>query len=129
MHDGRPLGIKRVIVNLLENAGNYAHEPAIELRHEGRMLCIEVSDEGPGIPESAFEQVFDPFYRSGDSRTDTAEGLIALLRGRSFESRVGADTAQSAKAQGWWARVELNSTRREALTPYQPALLSRKPLP
>ena len=45
VYDGRPLGIKRVIVNLLENAEKYAQQPRIELARDERLVSIEVSDD------------------------------------------------------------------------------------
>ncbi|MDP9690265.1 UNVERIFIED_ORG: two-component system osmolarity sensor histidine kinase EnvZ [Pseudomonas mohnii] len=112
VYDGRPLGIKRVIVNLLENAVKYAHEPAIELRHEGRMVCIEVSDEGPGIPESALEQVFDPFYRLETSRNRDTGGVgLGLSAARAIVREQGGElTLRNRKGAGLVARVELPGT-------------------
>lgn len=55
---GRPVGIKRITANLLENAVKYAKRPCIKLSSDTCSVRIEVSDEGPGIPESELENVF-----------------------------------------------------------------------
>ena len=33
------------------------------------MIVLQIEDSGPGIPESALPQLFDPFYRVDSSRT------------------------------------------------------------
>jgi two-component system, OmpR family, sensor kinase len=92
--NGRPLGVRgnpdelhRMVLNLLDNAAR--HTPAgseIELRlwTENGDAVVEVADDGPGIPASAREQVFDRFVR-GDGPADTAAGVgsglgLAIVR-------------------------------------------------
>ncbi|MEJ2387632.1 MAG: ATP-binding protein, partial [Chromatiaceae bacterium] len=40
----------------------------IRVEDDGRQVKITVLDDGPGIPEAALEQVFDPFFRLESSR-------------------------------------------------------------
>lgn len=114
VYDGRPLGIKRVIVNLLENAVKYARNPGIELRRDGHMVCIEVSDEGPGIPESALDRVFDPFYRLETSRNRDTGGVgLGLSAARAIVREQGGElTVRNRGGAGLVARVELPGTCR-----------------
>ena len=65
----RPLAIKRVLSNLIENALSYAGEASVRLTAESNMVRIDVLDSGPGIPEKQLEQVFEPFVRLNDNRT------------------------------------------------------------
>ncbi|MNE82263.1 Sensor histidine kinase YycG [compost metagenome] len=113
MYEGRPLGIKRVIVNLLENAVKYGQKPAIGLTGDGRRVCIEVSDEGPGIPESALEQVFDPFYRLETSRNRDTGGVgLGLSAARAIVREQGGElTLRNRSGAGLLARVELPGAR------------------
>ncbi|SDV50481.1 ATP-binding protein [Chitinasiproducens palmae] len=67
--------LRRVIVNLLENAKKYgrtddapAHITVQVARVDGR-VCIEVLDQGPGIPEDQLALVTRPFYRVDTART------------------------------------------------------------
>ena len=59
---------EQVLFNLLDNAAKYA--PAGSLvtitawRQNGQ-VCLQVIDEGPGIPPADLEHVFDKFYRAG----------------------------------------------------------------
>ncbi len=77
---------EQAIFNILDNAAKYA--PAgtnirIQSRLEHNSVCIEVLDEGDGIPPVELEHIFDKFYRvqKGDQvRAGTGLGL-AISRG------------------------------------------------
>lgn len=109
VYDGRPLGIKRVIVNLLENAVKYAQQPRIALCADEYSICIEVSDTGPGIPEAALEQVFDPFFRLEASRNRDTGGVgLGLSAARAIVREQGGElTLSNRHGAGLLARVEL----------------------
>ncbi|WP_064118065.1 ATP-binding protein [Pseudomonas fluorescens] len=109
VYEGRPLGIKRVIVNLLENAVKYAQQPGIALRREEYSICIEVSDDGPGIPEAALERVFDPFFRLEASRNRDTGGVgLGLSAARAIVREQGGElTLSNRDGAGLLARVEL----------------------
>lgn len=72
---GRPLGLKRVMTNLLDNAIKYASEPVIELQSNAGQVRIKILDRGPGIPEPSLEQVFVPFFRLEGSRNKSTGGV------------------------------------------------------
>ena len=109
VYDGRPLGIKRVIVNLLENAVKYAERPRIALSRNARSICIEVCDEGPGIPEESLQRVFDPFFRLETSRNRETGGVgLGLSAARAIVREQGGElTLSNRKGSGLVARVEL----------------------
>eukprot|EP01132_Coremiostelium_polycephalum_P023773 gene23773-28388_t len=65
---GRPLGLKRVMTNLMDNAIHYGRAPEIELQQSPGVVTIRVLDRGPGIPQEQHEQVFLPFFRLEGSR-------------------------------------------------------------
>jgi two-component system phosphate regulon sensor histidine kinase PhoR len=67
-----PTKLHDALRNLIENALNYS--PAgglvrLAARMEGGELALTVSDEGPGLPDSDLERVFERFYRVDKSRT------------------------------------------------------------
>ncbi len=73
---GNPDELHRLVVNLLDNAVRYTPEGAtidLRLTADEQSATIEVSDDGPGIPEEMQEQVFDRFVR-GSGPSDTAAG-------------------------------------------------------
>lgn len=109
VYEGRPLGIKRVIVNLLENAEKYAQHPSIALSGDGYTICIEVSDEGPGIAEESLERVFDPFLRLETSRNRETGGVgLGLSAARAIVREQGGElTLSNRSGGGLVARVEL----------------------
>lgn len=81
-----PVLFEQVLFNLLDNAAKYAPAGsaiAIRARQDGREVLVTVTDEGPGLPPSDLERVFDSFYRvsKGDQvRAGTGLGL-AICRG------------------------------------------------
>ncbi|HCN65292.1 MAG TPA: two-component sensor histidine kinase [Pseudomonas sp.] len=72
---GRPMGIKRVVGNLLDNAVKYAQEPTIELSADDQQVTLLVLDRGPGIAPESQEQVFAPFFRLEGSRNKNTGGV------------------------------------------------------
>ena len=84
---GDPDRVHQVVANLLENA--VRHSPGggrVELRaaSAGRgRVTIEVSDEGPGIPDAEAARVFERFYRSDAARSSRQGGAglgLAIAR-------------------------------------------------
>jgi two-component system osmolarity sensor histidine kinase EnvZ len=113
VYDGRPLGIKRVVVNLLENAVKYGLRPGATLRCDDDWVYIEVSDEGPGIPEDALQRVFDPFFRLETSRNRDTGGVgLGLSAARAIVREQGGElTLSNRSTGGLLARVELPRNR------------------
>jgi len=76
----------QVLFNLIDNAAKYAShqtEILVRARREEDSLRIEVIDEGPGIPDSDLERIFDKFFRvHGGDRRRAGTGLgLAICRG------------------------------------------------
>ena len=65
---GRPLQIKRAIQNLIDNAKRYSSKINIEMKEIDEECFISISDNGPGIPENKYEDVFKPFFTLDPSR-------------------------------------------------------------
>jgi two-component system sensor histidine kinase CpxA len=68
----------RAVSNVLRNAVRYAGQAGpitISASRNGEWILLAVEDCGPGIPEAAREQVFDPFYRLDSSRTRDTGGV------------------------------------------------------
>ena len=72
-----PLLMQMLLQNLLDNANKYAPiETPIEvvLEKNDRQILLQVKDQGPGIPPSERERVFNKFYRMGNESTRSAKG-------------------------------------------------------
>ncbi len=73
-----PRLIVQVIVNLAENALKYTPPGSliqISARRQGRLIAISVSDNGPGIPDSQKEKIFDMFYTGKNKISDSRRSL------------------------------------------------------
>ncbi len=64
----RPTAMRRAISNLVDNAIKYGGKADVTLAPEAGRVVITIEDEGPGIPRSEREKVFEPFYRIGSAR-------------------------------------------------------------
>jgi Signal transduction histidine kinase len=71
----KALAIKRAFANLIENAIKYGGRASVAIVGGLHELRITIDDEGPGIPESERERVFDPFYRIEASRNRQTGGM------------------------------------------------------
>jgi signal transduction histidine kinase len=74
--DGDPEALRRVVVNLLDNAVRYASsQVSVDIAVNGNGTAeLVVGDDGPGIPEDERERVFDRFYRTHESRSRDTGG-------------------------------------------------------
>jgi len=75
--EGDRVRLKQVLVNLLDNAIKYTPEGGtvtVGINVYDRQAQLEVSDTGPGIPESDLSHVFDRFFRADRIRLGTIEG-------------------------------------------------------
>ena len=69
--NGRKNLIVRCINNLINNSIKYGDKVNIELTKNNNNLFIKIDDNGPGIPENEYENVFKPFYKIDKGRADS----------------------------------------------------------
>ncbi|RYD51681.1 MAG: sensor histidine kinase [Sphingobacteriales bacterium] len=64
--------IRQVLANLVENALKYGHDGGTVTAGcystDGQRVYVEISDDGPGIPETHLPRIFERFYRADKSR-------------------------------------------------------------
>ncbi len=98
---GRPLALRRVFDNLVDNAVKYGKRASVLLVETEENIVITVMDEGPGIPEAEFERVFDPFYRVESSRNRETGGVgLGLAVVRSIIRGHGGEVTLSNRKKG-----------------------------
>lgn len=76
-------GLNQVWTNILDNAIDATQaQGAIGLRtaREGEMLVVEISDDGPGIPEEHITRIFEPFFSTKSQGAGTGLGLDMAWR-------------------------------------------------
>lgn len=118
-----PDGLKQVIGNLLQNALRYTPPPGVvRLRGElrDRVVRVEVTNSGPGIPAADLPHVFERFYRVEKSR-DTARGGagigLSIVREliTSFGGAVGVASADGRTTV--WFEIPAVQSRRVVSAP------------
>jgi two-component system sensor histidine kinase RstB len=73
--EAEPRYLHRALQNLVSNAMRHAEsEVRIGYQLSEDRCRIDVEDDGPGVPESAWERIFTPFMRLDDSRTRASGG-------------------------------------------------------
>ncbi len=74
--------LRRLVRNLLENAGKHGVLPAeVEIRTTAENVVLRFTDQGPGIAEAEREKVFQPFYRAAGKQNLPGSGLgLPLVR-------------------------------------------------
>ena len=81
--NGRKNLIKRSLNNLIDNALKYAKKIEVYLSKKDNNILITIDDDGLGIPEEEYENVFKPFYKvdkgRGDSKSSVGLGLSIAL--------------------------------------------------
>jgi signal transduction histidine kinase len=98
-----PPRLESILRNLIENAVKYGGEAtkiAVEVCRQNKDFLFRVIDDGPGIPESERQHIFESFYRVDDSlaRLSSGAGLgLAICQGlvRAHGGRIWAEPRQA----------------------------------
>ena len=72
---GRKNLIRRSVNNLIDNAIKYGEKVNVEIIKNNNNLFIKIEDDGPGIPENEYENVFKPFYKISKGRADSKSSV------------------------------------------------------
>ena len=97
----RPAAFKRCLGNLVSNAARYAASISITGHRDHRWLTVTVDDNGPGIPPQLREDVFKPFMRLDDARTQDEGGTgLGLAIARDIARSHGGDITLSDSPLG-----------------------------
>ena len=94
------LALREIAMNLVDNAIRYTQRGGVvTTRIESAPdLTLLVEDNGPGIPPSERERVFERFYRIDDG--DSAGSGLGLPIVREFAARIGASVELRTSASG-----------------------------
>tara|TARA_Y100001958_G_C21154035_1_gene489490 strand:- start:587 stop:1183 length:597 start_codon:yes stop_codon:yes gene_type:complete len=73
--NGRKLSIQRCLNNLIENSTKYANKIEVNFQKLKSNVLIYIEDDGPGIPIQERENVFKPFYKIDQSRSEKSSSV------------------------------------------------------
>ncbi|HEU5019554.1 MAG TPA: ATP-binding protein [Pseudolabrys sp.] len=97
----RPVALRRALGNLIENAVRYGARARVTLVHGGDHVCILVDDDGPGLPADKLTDVFEPFVRLEQSRSDETGGIgLGLAIARSTIQAHGGNVVLTNRSEG-----------------------------
>jgi len=116
-----PQQLKQVMINLIQNAAESIGQNGVitlgardgDYRFKGqnqKVVIIEITDTGPGIPATVQEHLFDPFFSTKDGGT----GLGLPISARIVDNHGGALEFQSRVGSGTTFGIILPSLRKGA---------------
>ena len=120
--------IKQVFVNIINNAAQAITSTPIAKAGGGRIeiatkcepdgLSVNVSDNGPGIPEAVAQRVFEPFFSTKSEGEGTGLGLsICLGIVKEHGGNISVDPGGAGSGRGATFVVELPTGIRAELSP------------
>ncbi len=94
--EANPEQVKRVVLNLVQNAFSVSDRVIVRGLIDGGEAVIAIADDGPGVPDDQRERIFEPFV------TDKEQGAglgLAIVK-RDMEAMKGRVEVGSAQASG-----------------------------
>jgi len=97
----RPNALRRILMNLIDNALKFGSDVRLRVHAEGGQLVLSVLDNGPGIPPDELEAVLKPFYRVESSRNRSTGGTgLGLAIAHQLAMAMGAELTLHNRAEG-----------------------------
>jgi len=105
----RPSALKRSFVNIIQNGLAYGNNVIVNIQKGNNRALITIEDDGPGIPEDQYKNVFKPFFRLDKSRSlnQSGVGLGLALVEDIINAHGGAIQLGKSKDGGLQVRVTL----------------------
>ncbi len=73
--NGRVTALKRSFENIIQNGLTYGNNVIVKIQKSSNRALILFEDDGPGIPEDQYKNVFKPFFRLDKSRSLNQSGV------------------------------------------------------
>jgi len=107
--NGRKNLIKRCINNIIDNAIKYGDKVNVELSKSSNNLYIKIEDNGPGIPEKEYNNVFKPFYKidKGRAESKSSVGLGLSIASDIIRSHGGNIKLEKSPMNGLCVKISL----------------------
>ena len=71
----RPIALKRSFENIIQNGLTYGDTVSVSTQKGKKRALVIIEDDGPGIPEEQYKNVFKPFFRLDKSRSLNQSGV------------------------------------------------------
>lgn len=117
-----PALVEQLLVNLLDNAARHTPpgtDVEVAATAEGGALTVEVSDNGPGIPEPLRERIFERFQRGGTA-LGRGSGLGLAIARAIAEAHGGTLVVGERAGGGARFRLELPRVGESPTVPAEP---------
>ena len=107
--NGRKNLLKRGFNNIIDNALKYGKKINVQLNRNGKNIFVLIEDNGPGIPEEEYENVFKPFYKidKGRSETKSSVGLGLSIASDIIRSHGGYIKLDKSSMNGLGVKIFL----------------------
>ena len=94
---------------MIDNALKYGKKVNVELSKKSTNVFIKIEDDGPGIPEKEYDNVFKPFYKidKGRAETKSSVGLGLSIASDIIRSHGGNIKLEKSKLKGLEVRIFL----------------------
>jgi signal transduction histidine kinase len=101
--------LKSTFTNLLDNACKFSgnNEAVIDVRFYLDSIFIEIADKGPGISPKDLAHIFEPFYRSNETRQIGGYGIGLSLVKKTIDLHLGEIEFKSKLGTGTKVFVRL----------------------
>ena len=106
---GRPIGLKRSFENIIQNGLAYGEKIYIHIQKGNNRALVIFEDDGPGIPEDQYKNVFKPFFRLDKSRSlnQSGVGLGLAIAEDIINSHGGNIQLSQSKHNGLQVKISL----------------------
>ena len=106
---GRPIGLKRSFENIIQNGLAYGEKIYIHIQKGNNRALVIFEDDGPGIPEDQYKNVFKPFFRLDKSRSlnQSGVGLGLAIAEDVINSHGGNIQLSQSKHNGLQVKISL----------------------
>ena len=106
---GKKTLLNRCISNILDNSLKFGKIIKLKLKKGNNNVIIIVDDDGPGIPNNEYENVFKPFYKIDKSRGETKSsvGLGMSIASDIAQSHGGNIRLDKSNMNGLQVRITL----------------------
>lgn len=96
---GDPARVRQILRNLLSNAFRYGGDRiVVRVCERDGVVCVEVTDDGEGIPANDRDTVFEPYQRASNHNRTAASVGLGLTVSRKLARLMGGDLSYRYEA-------------------------------